>query len=115
MKRILIILFLIVLAFSGKAQKKELWTGNDKMAHYTLSITGTLFLTTLYEQLEVKRPYAKAAGTMLLIGAGKELIYDGLFRKGNCSGKDMVWNAAGSLTGYVAVVIPFELMKRKRK
>jgi uncharacterized protein YfiM (DUF2279 family) len=107
---------MLVFAVLAKSQKMaESWTGQDKMAHYTISITGTLFLTSLYEQLEVKRPYIKAAGTMFCIGLGKELIVDGLIKKGNCSGKDMVWNAAGCLTGYVAVVIPFEISKRRKK
>ena len=110
----LTILLLISVMFA-KSQQIDSWTGHDKMAHYTVSITGTLFLTSLYEQLEVKRPYIKAAGTMFCIGLGKELIVDGLIRKGNCSGKDVVWNAAGCVTGYWAVVIPFELMKRKKK
>lgn len=111
MLTILLLMFVIF----AKSQKIDQWTGHDKMAHYTMSITGTMFLTTLYEQLDVKRPYVKAAGTMFAIGLGKELIYDGLLRKGDCSGKDVVWNAAGCATGYVAVVIPFELMKRKKK
>jgi uncharacterized protein YfiM (DUF2279 family) len=113
MKKVIIILFLITLVIPVKAQKTDLCTGNDKMAHYTVSITGTLFLTTLYEQIDMKRPYIKAAGTIFCIGLGKELIYDGLFKKGNISAKDMVWNAAGCMTGYVAVVIPFEIMKKK--
>ena len=115
MKKVIIILFLIALIINAKAQKTDLWTGNDKIAHYTISITGTLFLTSAFEQFEVKRPYLKAAGTMFCIGLGKELIVDGLFKKGHCSGKDMVWNAAGCLTGYVAVVIPFEISKRRKK
>lgn len=114
MKKILIVLFWMVLMIPSAAQKTDYWTGHDKMAHYTVSICGTLFLTSLYEQIEVKHPYIKAAGTMFLIGLGKELVYDGLMKKGQCSGKDIVWNAAGCTTGYISVIIPFEIMKRKK-
>jgi uncharacterized protein YfiM (DUF2279 family) len=110
----LTILLLISVMFA-KSQQIDSWTGHDKMAHYTVSITGTLFLTSLYEQLKVKRPYIKAAGTMFCIGLGKELIYDGLIKKSGCSGKDIVWNAAGCATGYLAVIVPFELLKQKKK
>jgi hypothetical protein len=66
--------------------------------HYLLSTIGYM---GSYMILESKW---KAALLTLALGAGKELVYDGLFNKGEPLWSDMKWNALGVGQGVVFTV-----------
>lgn len=66
--------------------------------HYLLSTIGYM---GSYMILESKW---KAALLTLALGAGKELVYDGLMNKGEPLWSDMKWNALGVGQGFVFTV-----------
>jgi len=71
---------------------------NYKKSHYTVSTIGYL---GSYMILESKW---KAALVTLLLGATKEIVYDGLMGRGDPLWDDMMWNTLGVSQGVVFTV-----------
>ena len=115
MKKVVLIFVFALCSISAISQKvsADPWFGPDKTKHFIFSTWGTYALSVGYQELNAKHPFLYAAGTMLAVGAGKELVYDKLMKKGNPSMKDFTWDVAGCAFGYVTITIPFEVVKRK--
>ena len=75
---------------------------SDKMLHFTVSllVTVMIFLLTSHLCLSVL--------ITLLIGVLKELIWDGLMKKGTTDSRDMLANIVGIVVG-VAFIYGFQL------
>ena len=87
---------LILLAFGMNAQK---WTDYDK--HYMVSVNISSYVGSSTYYL-TKRPLLSALtglGASFLVGLGKELVYDGMLRKGVKSEADLDADLRGSLAG----------------
>jgi hypothetical protein len=68
---------------------------NYKKLHYTLSTIGYLSSYIITDSIW------KSAAITLVMGISKELIYDGLLKKGEPLMDDMKWNALGVTQGAV--------------
>jgi len=105
---ILLLIFIAFLARPSQAQLKEaaqlatlsptilvIYSDieNYQKSHYTVSTIGYL---GSYMVLESKW---KAALLTLLLGATKEIVYDGLMGRGDPLLEDMKWNALGVAQG----------------
>ena len=114
MKKLLTILFILLVTGMYAQKTEDSWFGPDKTKHCVYSAWGTYALCIGYDELHVKKPYLYAAGTMILIGAGKEIVYDGMMKKGQKSWKDFTWDVVGSSFACVSIVIPLEVRKHKK-
>ena len=87
-------------AAQNKNSIQDDWDSPDKYKHFILSTA--LSAATAYAAKNDNRDNCEAAligfSVTLALGAAKE-SYDKRKKKTLYSGRDMVWNAAGSLTG----------------
>ena len=85
-----IVLILLPLLTSAQLIKQ------DKIKHITVSAT----LTVVSMQMFKDRPLI-AVSSVLMIGLGKELVYDKMLDRGCCEVSDMAANVVGVIGGYV--------------
>lgn len=112
MKQLLLtLLLLFIFTHEGHAQTKEILQYSTLSPtlyvvsssniepylknHFTLSAISYLGIYAITES------QWKAAVATLLIGASKELIYDGLMNQGDPNWNDMAWNTLGVTQGLV--------------
>lgn len=74
------------------------YLGQDGLLHLLVSLVLCLFLSVLM-------PLWASASVTFLIGAAKELAWDGALGKGSVEWKDIVANIAGVLIGTLSVVL----------
>ena len=72
--------------------------GQDGLAHILVSLVICLFLSALM-------PLWASASMTFLVGAAKELAWDGALGKGSLEWKDIVADIAGVLIGVLSVVL----------
>ena len=74
------------------------YLGQDGLLHLLVSLVLCLFLSALM-------PLWASASITFLIGAAKELAWDGALQKGTVEWKDIVADIAGVLIGVLSVVL----------
>lgn len=74
------------------------YLGQDGLLHLLVSLVLCLFLSALM-------PLWASASVTFLVGAAKELAWDGALGKGSLEWKDIVADIAGVLTGVLSVVL----------
>ena len=72
--------------------------GQDGLLHLLVSLVLCLFLSALM-------PMWASASVTFLVGAAKELAWDGALGKGSVERKDIVADIAGVLIGVLSVVL----------
>lgn len=80
--------------------QEDTWFGRDKVLHFAFSMflfTGSYAVQK--DALSVKKPAVYSAGFTFSLGLGKE-IYDYSRPPNFFSWKDMLWNCAGTGTGF---------------
>jgi putative lipoprotein len=83
--------------------RNDSWTGDDKIQHFWISsvISGTTTAIAKSRESDDSSQFPIAMGVTLFFGVAKE-SYD-LKTKGHWGWKDIAWDVAGALTGYMAV------------
>lgn len=74
----------------------------DKQLHYSAGVMvgyPTAVFSYYYTENTAKT-FAWTMGTTILVGGGKELIYDKWMNKGTPDVKDFLWTVGGGLTGF---------------
>lgn len=74
------------------------YLGQDGLLHLLVSLVLCLFLSALM-------PLWASASITFLVGAAKELAWDGALGKGSVEWKDIVADIAGVLIGVLSVVL----------
>lgn len=74
------------------------YLGQDGLLHILVSLVLCLFLSALM-------PLWASASVTFLVGAAKELAWDGALGKGSLEWKDIVADIAGVLIGVLSVVL----------
>ena len=74
------------------------YLGHDGLLHILVSLVLCLFLSALM-------PLWASASVTFLVGAAKELAWDGALGKGSMEVKDIVADIAGVLIGVLSVVL----------
>jgi hypothetical protein len=108
---VFILIFLFSLSSAAEAQLKEaaqlatlsptiLVIYSDSMENYQKSHYTVSTITYLGSYMILESEW-KAALLTLLLGAAKELVYDGLLNRGEPLLEDMMWNALGTAQGVV--------------
>lgn len=91
---------IMIIAFFAISQKCSSQLPKDKQAHL---LAGTLIGFSMSSITVDSKPVVSlvwSLGTTVVIGGGKELIYDKALRMGKPEWKDFGWTMAGSVTGF---------------
>ncbi len=76
---------------------------NDKLKHFLVSGVGVILIAFILNLMQLHYSTEIAAGMMLLVGLGKEFIYDLAMKRGNFEWLDLLADVGGIIVGYLII------------
>jgi uncharacterized protein YfiM (DUF2279 family) len=107
MKTFLLIL-LLMLSMTAFCQRVDKWIAEDKLLHFTVSMTFSQAPMEILKDLNVKNPEIKGAIIMFSVGCSKEFFYDK-----RPSYKDLTTNLLGCIAGVYLNKLYQNIQKKK--